>query len=262
MTIDQLVQYFAIFMLAALVASAYFGWRQIRDASQLPFFMLRRRKITQGWRLLLLSLIFAVVGLLTSLFGRQVAFIIVPPTPSVTPRPTITLTPTITNTPTITPPPTITPTASTTPTPTITPTPLLPAEVIERIESGVTPNPDSTFSQIEVARLIRDNQAINPGEEFDLPVGRLFGTFTYNNLVNGAQWTALWYFGNTIICEESIPWDGDTGGYGYTECEPEQWSEGEYEIRMFLGIEWKASTRFRVISSVQTPLQTVTSEAP
>jgi len=47
-----------------------------------------------------------------------------------------------------------------------------------------------------------------------------------------------------------------------SECEPEQWSEGEYEIRMFLGTEWKTSARFRVISSAQTPSQTVTSESP
>ena len=85
MTIDQIVQSLTILMLIALAAAAYFGLRQIRDASQLPFFMLRRRKIAQGWRLLILGLIFAIVGLLTSLFGRQVAYTIVPPTPSVTP---------------------------------------------------------------------------------------------------------------------------------------------------------------------------------
>jgi type VI secretion system secreted protein VgrG len=258
LTIDQLVQYLAILMLLALVGSAYFGWRQIKDASQLPFFMLRRRKIAHGWRLLILSLIFAIVGLLTALFGRQVAYTIIPPTPSVTPTPTITLTPTVTNTPTITPIPTITPTATVTSTPTITPTPLLPNEILERIESVVTPNPDSALSKIEVAREIVENQPVNTGIEFGLPVGKLFGTYTYNFMEDGAQWTVLWYFGETIICEESSPWDVGTGGYGYTECEPEEWFEGEYEIRSFLGSEWKASTRFKIVMISETPETTPT----
>lgn len=261
MTIDQIVQYLTILMLIALAAAAYFGWRQVRDASQLPFFMLRRRKMAQGWRLLILSLIFAIVGLLTSLFGRQVAYTIVPPTPSVTPTPTITLTPTITYTPTITPIPSVTPTASITPTPTITPTPQLPDEIIEQIESVVTPNPDSVLSKIEMAREIADNRPVNPGVEFELPVGKIFGTYTYDFMVDGAQWTVLWYFGETIICEESSPWDIGTGGYGYTECEPEEWFEGEYEIRMFLGSEWHTSSRFKVMRISETPETTQTPES-
>jgi type VI secretion system secreted protein VgrG len=259
-TIDQFVQYLAILMLLALGGLAYFGWRQIKEASSLPFFMLRRRKIAHGWRLLILSLIFAIVGLLTALFGRQVAYTIIPPTPSVTPTPTITLTPTITNTPTITPIPSITPTATVTQTPTITPTPLLPDQILDRIESVVTPNPNSALSKIEVSRDIDENQPVNPGIEFGLPVQKLYGTYTYNFMEDGAQWTVLWYFGETIICEESSPWDVGTGGYGYTECEPEEWEEGEYEIRSFLGAEWKATARFRIVRVSATPTITPTPE--
>jgi hypothetical protein len=77
---------------------------------------------------------------------------------------------------------------------------------------------------------------------------------------DGAQWTVLWYFGETIICEESSPWDVGTGGYGYTECEPEEWEEGEYEIRSFLGAEWKATARFRIVRVSATPTITPTPE--
>jgi hypothetical protein len=261
MTIDHFIQYLAILMLLVLVASAYTGWRQIKDASQLPFFMLRRKKIAQGWRLLILSLIFGILGLLTALFGRQVAYTIVPPTPSVTPTPTITLTPTITNTPTITPIPTITLTPTVTQTPTITPTPELPQEYRSRIESVVTPNPDSALSRIEVARGISDNLPIDPNVEFELPVGKLYGTFTYDFMVNGAQWTVLWYFGNAIVCEESSPWDVGTGGYGYTECEQDEWTIGEYEIQAFLGTAWITSTRFRIVESIETQVPSSTPES-
>lgn len=260
LTIDRFIQYLAILMLLLLAGSAYVGWRQIKAASQLPFFMLRRRKIAQGWRLLILSLIFAVVGLLTSLFGRQVAYTIIPPTPSVTPTPTITLTPTITNTPTITPIPSITPIPTVTQTPTITPTPELPQEYLDQIESVVTPNPDSVLSRIEVAREIVDNLPVDPSVEFALPVGKLYGTFTYDFMVNGAQWTVLWYFGETTACEESSPWDVGTGGYGYTECERDEWAIGEYEIQAYLGANWITSTRFRIVEVLETPVPTSTPE--
>ena len=44
LTIDRFVQYLTIILLFALGAAAYSGWRQITEASKLPFFMLRRRK--------------------------------------------------------------------------------------------------------------------------------------------------------------------------------------------------------------------------
>jgi len=111
----------------------------------------------------------------------------------------------------------------------------------------LTPNPESVFSEIVVAqRLGEFNQPIEPAESFYLPLGTLYGTFTYDNLVDGVQWTSLWYRGDEIICSESLPWDGGTGGYGYTECDPRIWEIGEYEIRIFLGSEWKTSVRFRI----------------
>jgi type VI secretion system secreted protein VgrG len=251
-TIDRFVQYLTILLLLALGAAAYSGWRQIKEASKLPFFMLRRRKIAHGWRLLILSLIFAIAGLLTALFGQQVAYTIVPPTPSVTPTPTITLTPTITPTSTITPIPSVTPTPTATQTATTTPTPLLPEDYQAQIDSLVTPNPDAVLSQIEVARDLSDNRPVSPSDVFELPLGRLYGTYTYNFMVDGAQWTVIWYFGDVVVCEESSPWDVGTGGYGYTECEPEEWFEGEYKIQTFLGTNWMASTRFSIVQSLPT----------
>lgn len=202
---------------------------------------------------MLFGIFFAVITMFIQIFGRQVAYTIVPPTPSLTPTFTITPTASITPTPTISPIPSITPTATITSTPTITPTPSLPETVREVIESSVTPNAEAALSAIVVARSLGiNNQPINSSDSFVLPVGRLYGTFTYDKFQDGVQWSALWYQGSELICLESIAWDGGTGGYGYTECAPEEWLEGEYEIQMFIGEQWKVSTRFIIMSEISS----------
>jgi len=249
LTLDQFVQLIALVLLLAGIATLWSGWQQIRSARKLPFFMLRRRRTTQGWRLLFIGFILAVVAFLIQISGREVVYRIIPPTPSLTPTNTITPTPTITQTPTITPIPSITPTASITPTSTITPTPFLPDEIREQIESEVTPNAEAVLSPIEVARQIDSNiQPVNSSNIFFLPVSKLFGAFSYNNMQEGVQWTAIWYLDGEVVCVESIAWDGGTGGYGYTECEQEAWIEAEYEIQIFIGEQWKVSTSFLIQS--------------
>lgn len=260
MTIDQTVQLIALAMFAGLVFFVWIGWSQIREANRLPYFMLRRDRVVVGWRLLLLGLALGAGGLVVQFFGRPAAYVIVPPTPSTTPTPTITPTPSITTTPSITPTPTITPTPSITPTPTPTGTPTLPDQITVLFRETVTPPPDAAFSPLQVGtRLGPGNQAVNPRDVFILPEGRLFAAFSYNFLEDGVRWTAIWYRGDEIVCLETQPWDGGTGGFGFTECEPEAgWAPGEYEIQMFLGQTWKVSTRFTVLAGTETATPTVT----
>jgi hypothetical protein len=59
----------------------------------------------------------------------------------------------------------------------------------------------------------------------------------------------LWYRGEEVVCFESKLWDGSTGGYGFTDCTPEAWIPGEYEVRMFVGELWKVSARFTVLGA-------------
>jgi len=49
------------------------------------------------------------------------------------------------------------------------------------------------------------------------------------------------------ICSETKPWDGSTGGYGYTQCNPssEQWQPGDYEVQLFVGLTWISSGSFQ-----------------
>lgn len=258
LTIDQSIQAFVLLLVIGLLLSLSVGWQQIRSARGLPYFMLRRERLSRGWRWVLLAFVLSIAGILVQIFGRQAAYVIIPPTPSITPTTTSTLTPTITLSPTITCTSTITATSTITPTGTETPTPVLPeALAIVLLQDTVTPNPEAVFSPVQVAtRLDDQNRAVNPAESFENPLGRLYGAFTYNYLQDGVRWTAIWYRGEEEVCIDTKVWEGGTGGWGYTDCRPSQWLPGEYEIRMFLGEQWKISVRFMVVGEPPTPTLT------
>jgi hypothetical protein len=257
LTIDATLSLLTIGLFAGFILVVTLGWLQIQSARRLPYFLLRRERITRGWRLLMLGGALAVLALLFQIYGRQVAYTIVPPTPSRTPTFTITSTPTITRTPTISSTPTVTATPSISPTASETSIPVLPETITLLIRETVTPDPEALLSEIEVAaRLDNLNRAINPAVLFENPVGRLYGAFSYNNLQDGLRWTAIWYRVGEMVCFESQAWDGGTGGYGYTECELEQWEPGEYEIQIFLGERWVVSTRYSITGDPPTPSAT------
>ncbi len=261
LTIDQTVQLVALVLFAGLAVFMLVGWREILGARRLTYYLLRRKRVNRGWQMVAMGFVLGVAGLAVQFFGRQAAYVIVPPTPSITPSPTITPTPTITGTPTITLTPTITGTPTITPTPTVTGTLTLPEGITVLFRETVTPRPDAVFSPIQVARrLDASNRAIDPSDTFENPIGRLYGAFTYDNLQDGVRWTAIWLHEGEIVCLETKPWDGGTGGFGFTECEPEVWLPGEYEIQMFVGEEWKVSTRFTVVGDpvMATPSPAVT----
>ncbi|MBN1264481.1 MAG: hypothetical protein JXA25_03250 [Anaerolineales bacterium] len=259
-SIDLIVQIVAVVFFTAWLLVLRAGSNQIRSASKLQFYLLRRERIRQGWRFIFLSFVLIALGLIIQFKGREVGYQLITPTPSVTPTASITPTATITQTPTITTSPTITNTPTITATPSDTPTPMLPEELIVLFVETVTPDPEAIFSPIQVARRLDAlNQAINPAEEFENPVTILYGAFSYDFLADGVRWSAIWYRNGEVVCFETMPWDGGTGGYGFTECRLDEWQPGEYEIQLFLGESWKISTRFTV--SGAPPTQTPTPSA-
>jgi hypothetical protein len=260
LTIDQTVAMVAVLFGVGFVLFGWLGWRQISSSSRLPFFMLRRDRVAAGWRMIGLALILAFAALMVQLFGRKTAYTIVPPTPSATATATVTQTPTISLTPTITLTPSITPTPSITWTPTASATPAIPDDLMVLFNQTVTPDPRAVLSPIDVAtRLDRSNQAINPSDNFIAPNGSLYGAFTYNFMQDGVRWTAIWYHQGEVACTDTSVWDGGTGGFGYTECDPKGgWLPGNYEIQMFVGTQWKVSARFDVLSGTATPTLSVT----
>ncbi len=248
-TIPQIVEIVALGLFLCLAIVTWQGIRLVTGSRSLRFYRLRRNRTSLGWRLILLGVVLGVAGLSVQVFGTRAVYAVIVPTPSLTSSPVPSMTPTATLTPTLT----LTPLVSDTPT--ITPTPSIPEELLLTFNETVTPQANAAFSPIVVApRLDRSNLPLGGSDTFRNPPRRLFGAFTYNNLSNGVRWTALWYRDSESICEESKPWDGGTGGYGYTECAPEGgWLPGSYVIQMFLGESWKISTEFTIVAVAQTP---------
>jgi type VI secretion system secreted protein VgrG len=238
-------------LLASLGAVVLFwsGIQSIRNGRKLLYFRLRQERVANGWRwigfaLLLSGLVFGLVR-----WGEPVAYTYFPPSATITLSPTPSLSPTISLTPTITFTPSETLTPSISNTPTITFTPFIPAAVETAFSSLVTPNTDAIFSPLIFARDIDANyQPIGPVTVFINPVEKVVAVFSYDKMLNGVQWTALWYREGQLLHYETEIWAGDTGGYGFTSWEPgaDTWLAGEYEVQIFVGMEWMVVGRFTV----------------
>jgi len=239
------------------------GVRSIQAGRRLMYFRKRQEQIARGWRWIFTALGLGFIAFFLNRYAEPTAYLVFPPSPTITLTPTITITPTITLTSTISLTPTITNT------PSVTNTPSLPADISKLFTAKVTPNPDSVFSKIRFAlKVDKNNQPVDPATEFKNPLVELFGTFSYDKMLPGSQWTALWYrvSDNVLICYETKPWDGSTGGFGYTQCSPssDEWLPGEYETQIYVGTTWIVSSRFTVIgepikpSITPTPTRTAT----
>ena len=258
MTIDQTILLMTVIFGISVFVAVWIGRVQIQAARKLPYYLLRKERTHIAWRWFVLAAMFALAGIVSASLGQRAVYALYPPTPSITPTATKTSTSTITPTLKNTSTPTITLTSTITPTATQTPTPSLPEEIhVLLLRETQTPDPEAVFSPVLVGeRIDRQNLPIGAADIFTNPIGRLFGTFTYNYLTDGLRWTAIWYAGSEVICLETYAWDGGTGGYGYTECEPVVWLPGEYEIQIFLVETWMISTRFTIEGDPPTPTLT------
>jgi hypothetical protein len=250
-----------IIAIITILLSIWIGIKSIRKGRNLPFFRMRRKQMVRGWRLIFWSATLIILVVFLNTKAEPLIYQFFPPTTTPTQTPTITATPSITLTPTISLTPTITQTPSVTDTPTITPTPHVPLAIELQFESTITPKPNAIFSDLVFTNgLDEDYRPLNPGTIFQNPVGHMYALFSYDNMVPGSQWTAIWYRGNKLVHYETLPWDGGSGGLGFTDWEPlpEEWLEGEYEVQIFVGTFWKISGRFVVEGEPPTPVPTET----
>ncbi len=224
--------------------------RAFRSARRLPFFRMRQQRLFQGWKLLGATVFLGLLALILPRYAEPAVYRVYKPSPTPTFTPSITPTPTITPTPSITPTPTITPTLSATYTPTPTPTPHVPLAILAKFKATVTPNPGATFSPLVFTQGLdlENYRPLHPGTTFENPVGHLYAVFSYDKMQNGVQWTAVWYREGEVVHYETKPWDGGSGGYGYTDWNPppEAWKPGKYQVVLFVGEEWKTSGTFTV----------------
>lgn len=251
----------AIVVMAGLIAtfSLWRGLRTLQSARKMTFYRLRRQREAGGWRLFGLAVVLIGFALWLPLFGEPIVYDYFPPSPTPSLTPTVTIVPTITLSPTITLTPTITDTPNVTDTPTITPTPYIPLAMMALFQSSITPNPGAVFSPLLFSTKLDNSQAVDPNTVFQNPVGHMYAVFSYDQMSPGAQWTALWVCDGKIIHYETKPWDGATGGFGFTDWNPtpDQWAAGIYEVQIFVGLDWKVVGRFIVQGAPRTAVPTL-----
>ena len=224
----------------AAVTSLVMAIKSINAGQKLQFYQKRQVLIYHGWRLILLAVLLVFGGFAISRFGEPLVYQYFPPSPTITLTPTMTITPTITLTPSQTFTPTITLTLSQ------TYTPSLPEFIQETVQTPVGPDVNAIFSALTFSDKTEDGVVVDNITEFSLPVTTLFGGFSYDRMTTGVQWTAVWVYGEEIVCSETKAWNYAPGGYGYTDCTRpvEEWQPGRYEVRIFVGQTWKTSGEF------------------
>jgi hypothetical protein len=230
------------------------GLRTIRSARRMTFFHLRKQREASGWRQLGFSVLLLLLAVALPIYGLPVAYLYFPPSPTPSLTPTITPIPSITVSPTITLIPSVTDTPLESPTPTASVTPHVPATIYALFESVVTPNPDVVFSAIEFTTAGSEYPAVDSSTVFQNPVKHVYGIFTYDGMVPGAQWTALWFREGDLVSYETKPWDGATGGSGYTDLDApaSEWKPGIYSVQIFVGERFLVSGRFLVQGDAPT----------
>ena len=256
----------AVFLAGLLAAiSLISGIRVIQRSRNLSFFRMRRDQMVQGWRRIFGAIILGIVAFSLNQYAEPIAYSFYTPSPTPTSTSTITLTPTVSLTPSITLSPTITETPSESNTPTVSPTPHIPLAIEGKFTGTLTPPVDALFSSIDFSNIGLDglNRAIDPTDTFTNPVGSMFAAFSYNGLADGIQWTALWYRQDELVSFETKPWDGGTGGYGFSEWHPNaaEWLPGEYQVQLFLGYDWYQVDFFDVIGNPPPPTPTLSPTA-
>lgn len=249
-------------LLAILLAvfSLYTGITKINKGRKLNFFRMRRDLMVSGWRRIFFAFFLGILAILLNSYAEPVAYKYFPPSPTPTASATLPLTPTISLTPSETLSPTITKTPSETNTPTITPTPHIPLAVEAYFEGTLTPPTKPAFSKLIFTSQGVDAlyRPIEPSTVFTNPITSMYAVFSYDNMTNGVQWTALWYRNGELVNFETKPWDGGTGGLGFTDWKPnsEEWIPGDYSVQIFIGYDWIVGGSFQVIGEPATSTPT------
>ncbi|MCW5874219.1 MAG: hypothetical protein KIS88_06190 [Anaerolineales bacterium] len=236
------------------------GRASIRSASEVPFYRVRQQRKFSGWRSMFIGILLLAVAAWFGVYGERTAYRIFPvtQTPTLSPTPSLTFTPSLT--PSLTLTPSETPTLQFTLTPSITPVPVLPGGIAAEFTSQVTPSGAAVFSPFVFARGINlsNYQPIGAAAVFEHPVSGIYALFSYDQMQEAVQWTALWYHNGDLVHYETKPWDGGTGGLGYTEwlAPSEEWLPGRYQVEMYVGTEVKLVGNFEVIGQLSTSTPT------
>jgi len=227
------------------------GFRTLRSARKLTFYRIKRQRQRGGWYTLGVGLLFLAASVALALYGQPVAYRYFPPSPTASLTPSITLSPTITSSPSVSD------------TPTNAPTPFIPPAIEALFQSEVTPNPAAVFSPLQFTLDCKDFLNIEVATVFQNPNHYMCAVFSYDQMTPGAEWSALWYRDGKLVHYETIPWDGEVGGYGFTEWEApaSEWLPGTYTVAIFVGLELKVVGQFLLQGDAPTAAPTTTPPA-
>jgi hypothetical protein len=242
----------------------------MRNRDSHPYFRVRQQQLTKSWRHLFTSGLLILIGIWLFFSGEQAIYRVFKVTRTPSPTLTQTLSPSPSFIPTLTLTPSTTATLQFTYTPSPSPIPILPNSIIALFESSVTPSADTVFSPITFSTglNLETYNTVGAGTSFENPVNQIFATFSYDQMIAGVQWTALWYRQGELVHFEILAWDGGTGGLGFTDWAPnaEEWLPGSYQVQIFVGEQSVVIGDFQVVgealsstpTSSATPSSTVT----
>jgi hypothetical protein len=260
LSVEQILLIFAGILAGIAVLTVVAGVLLLRRAPRQAFFLLRQQTAATGWRVLIVALALFLLAGSVRLFGGNVVFQVISPTPSITLTPSVTFTPSITFTPSRTLPPTITQTASKTFTPTPSPTPFVPFNIEQQFTSNVTPDPLLRVGPLTFARALDPNQQpVLPATVFFNPIQKIVFVHSYENVNLGVQWTMIWYRNGELFFWDSEPWGGPAAGFRAVtkSIYPDFFLPGTYVVEIFAGREWKQSGAFDVVGAPPNPTFTV-----
>jgi len=239
--------------LAGILIGVLAAARYAREAKTSQFYFIREQARIKAGRvvivvgfLVVVTIALAILVTVSNSFNR-----VAQPSPT----PTLTLSPTTPATtavatapPTSVPTPTPEPTATASPKPTIIPTVGTPTLTPTPIVGVETPLPEATFGEITLARgVTEDNKPKNTGTVFPAGISQLYAFFDYQNLSDGVLWTQVWYRGSKEIGSESSLWEWGSYGTAWIFLKPVVgYSQGEYEVRLYIGDELKQTATFTV----------------
>lgn len=157
-----------------------------------------------------------------------------PSAPSPGPAPVETLPP-ATDTPTPSPSPTPSPVP---PTPTPMPSPGAPV-----VTQG------SPFHHLILARAVKNNQPVDPGDRFPAGIRTIYLFFDYRNMAPGTAWTHVWLWDNRELGRTDEKWPDDYGATGtaYRFFNVQNgYQPGAYQVQLLVNDQVVASASFVV----------------
>ena len=147
--------------------------------------------------------------------------------------------------PTETPPPTSTPTLAPSPTPSPLPataTPM-PAPGAPLVIQG------SPFHRLILARAVKDNRPVEPGDRFPAGIRTIYLFFAYRNMAPGTAWSHVWLWDNRELGRTDEKWPDDYGATGtaYRFFNVQKgYQPGAYQVRLLVNNQVVASASFVV----------------